>query len=229
MKSLKSKIKKEPFLLVAIAVLSLPAILTQTGYVVFDFSNLGQVGDTIGGITSPFVGLLSAYLIYKAFIIQVEANKIQSRNHEFGIALKLIDDLKDELTAKNKRYQPRGDNKEEIFNANYDEIIRFWNEMKTYKDDYTWKIIQLTKQIKYFESFVQNSKNLSLVEKSKLFEKASLAFGSDLTKPVEALLNTETSDITSDDKFYSFMRRFRETTLENLSFHSIDINDFEDQ
>lgn len=41
----------------------------------FHFNETGQVGDTIGGIVSPFIAILAAWLTYKAFIIQYEANE----------------------------------------------------------------------------------------------------------------------------------------------------------
>lgn len=42
----------------------------------FDDST-GHVGDTIGGISAPFVGLLSAFLLYYSFREQVRANQLQ--------------------------------------------------------------------------------------------------------------------------------------------------------
>ena len=39
-----------------------------------DFSNTGQIGDTIGGLTAPFVGVFGAVLVYISFLKQVEAN-----------------------------------------------------------------------------------------------------------------------------------------------------------
>jgi hypothetical protein len=41
-----------------------------------DFSNTGQIGDTIGGLTAPFLNFFAAILIYKSFKEQVTANKI---------------------------------------------------------------------------------------------------------------------------------------------------------
>ena len=224
-----NKNNRSHLILVAIVILSIPAILTQTGYAIFDFSNTGQIGDTIGGITAPFIGLLSAFLIYEAFIVQVKANRIQSKNYEFGIALKLIDDLEEKLTVNNKRFK-LDRHKDEISNANYYEIIRFWNEMKNYRNSYRNKIVLLMRQVKYFGNYVQKSENLSPIEESQLLQKASLAFGSDLINSVDALLLTESDDLDSDDKqFYSYARKFRESTLDDLLFHLIDMDDFDDQ
>lgn len=44
---------------------------------VFDFSNTGAIGDTIGGITAPIINIIGAYLVYISFKTQLDANKIQ--------------------------------------------------------------------------------------------------------------------------------------------------------
>ncbi len=42
-----------------------------------DFSNSGQIGDTIGGITAPFINLIAVVLIYFSFRQQLLSNEIQ--------------------------------------------------------------------------------------------------------------------------------------------------------
>lgn len=41
------------------------------------FKDTDAIGDTIGGITAPFLNLAGAVLIYLSFSQQMEANKIQ--------------------------------------------------------------------------------------------------------------------------------------------------------
>lgn len=67
------------FLLIGIALIFLslylftkPAFLSS-----WDFSNTGQIGDTIGGITAPIINLLGAFLVYISFQEQLRANRIQ--------------------------------------------------------------------------------------------------------------------------------------------------------
>lgn len=43
----------------------------------FDFTKTGQIGDTIGGTMSPFVGIAAAGLTFLAFWVQYKANEIQ--------------------------------------------------------------------------------------------------------------------------------------------------------
>ena len=54
-----------------------PLVFTRDSFLsIFDFSDTGQIGDTIGGITAPFVNLIGAILIYLSFNQQVQANRI---------------------------------------------------------------------------------------------------------------------------------------------------------
>lgn len=55
----------------------LPSFLIKSG--ALDFTCTGQIGDTIGGIMSPFVAMVAALLTFFAFWIQYKAN-IQQRH-----------------------------------------------------------------------------------------------------------------------------------------------------
>ncbi len=61
-----------PVILLLLILFTKPAILG-----IFDFSQTGQIGDTIGGISAPIIGLLAAFLIYKSFSVQINMNRIQ--------------------------------------------------------------------------------------------------------------------------------------------------------
>lgn len=43
----------------------------------FDFTTTGQIGDTFGGITNPFIALAGVLLTFLAFYMQIKANQIQ--------------------------------------------------------------------------------------------------------------------------------------------------------
>lgn len=66
------------FLYVSFAVLSLPFILANKWFCMVDFSESGQVGDTIGGVMGPFIALIAAFLTFMAFWIQYRANEKQN-------------------------------------------------------------------------------------------------------------------------------------------------------
>tara|TARA_R110000751_G_C13788546_1_gene481856 strand:- start:1458 stop:2216 length:759 start_codon:yes stop_codon:yes gene_type:complete len=58
-----------------ILIIIIPFILTRS-IGLFDFSNTGQIGDTIGGITAPISGLIGSALVFFALKAQIDANKI---------------------------------------------------------------------------------------------------------------------------------------------------------
>lgn len=56
----------------------MPYLLTRPTIFGIEFNNsTGVIGDTIGGITTPIVGLLGAYLVFLGFKIQIRTNKEQ--------------------------------------------------------------------------------------------------------------------------------------------------------
>lgn len=57
-----------------------PLIFTRPGIV--DFSSTGEIGDTIGGIMNPFVGMASIIVMFLAFYMQFKANKMMQSQFE---------------------------------------------------------------------------------------------------------------------------------------------------
>lgn len=51
----------------------------------FDFTETGQIGDTIGGILNPFVALAGVLLTFLAFYMQIKANQIQIDQFHDGL------------------------------------------------------------------------------------------------------------------------------------------------
>ena len=41
------------------------------------FSETGQIGDTIGGLMNPFIAISGVITTFLAFLLQIEANKLQ--------------------------------------------------------------------------------------------------------------------------------------------------------
>lgn len=68
----------------------MPLLLSQESFIGISFSDTGQIGDTIGGITAPFVGLLGALLVYKSFKAQIEANKTLSKETTYNYVNSLV-------------------------------------------------------------------------------------------------------------------------------------------
>ncbi len=101
-----SYVKHARFLVVLfVIVLFLPVALTQLSISLFDFTGTGQIGDTIGGITAPFIGIIAGYLTFLAFHEQSKANiesakdlKVERfENHFFNFINLLHEQEKDTL------------------------------------------------------------------------------------------------------------------------------------
>ena len=66
-----------------IVIFILPFIFTlTTPFKAFDYSNTGNIGSTINGISSPFLAVLGIIVTFLAFYIQVKANDVQRKINE---------------------------------------------------------------------------------------------------------------------------------------------------
>lgn len=72
-----------------------PLIFTQPGSI--DFTATGEIGDTIGGTMSPFVGIAGVLVTFVAFLMRVRANEIQSNQLGKSFKLKEMELLKLEI------------------------------------------------------------------------------------------------------------------------------------
>lgn len=66
------------YIVVCVVIFCLPAVLTSGS--IIDFTETGQIGDTIGGIMGPFVAMMAAYLTFIAFWVQKQANDAQRQD-----------------------------------------------------------------------------------------------------------------------------------------------------
>jgi len=89
-----------------------PYLLTQFSSGI-SFLGTGEIGDTIGGITAPFVNLLAAYLVYKSFTAQIRANaqqrddhneqmEVLKKEHRFTYITNLFNMVKEDYYSHNK-------------------------------------------------------------------------------------------------------------------------------
>lgn len=67
-----------------------PIIFTQEGEW-FDFTGTGEIGDTIGGTMGPIVAIAGVLMTFIAFLMQVNANKIQSGQLKASFNMKLLE------------------------------------------------------------------------------------------------------------------------------------------
>lgn len=69
-----------------------PCLLTGSSqYEKFDFTETGQIGDTIGGTMSPFVAIAGVLMTFIAFLMQVRANEIQREQLKKSFNMKLLE------------------------------------------------------------------------------------------------------------------------------------------
>ena len=66
------------YVLACVSICGLPALLTSGSWI--DFTETGQIGDTIGGIMGPIVAMIAAYLTFIAFWVQKQANEAQRQD-----------------------------------------------------------------------------------------------------------------------------------------------------
>lgn len=92
------------FIYFTVFVMVLPLLLTNPWFCLIDFSNTGQIGDTIGGVMGPIIALLAAFLTFLAFWIQYRANEKQNK-----IAKKQIElaEQQNEMVAKQTEIEQR--------------------------------------------------------------------------------------------------------------------------
>lgn len=98
-----------------------PIIFTSRAIWGIDFSNSGVIGDTIGGIMSPFVGIAGIIITFLAFYMQYKANKLQRELFDEQIQ-KEKDQFKEELTEQREQFRKNQ------FETQFYEMIRLHKE-----------------------------------------------------------------------------------------------------
>lgn len=63
-------------LIIGIALIIIAPLILTRSFGIIDFIGTGEIGDTIGGITSPITGILGALLVYLALREQIKANDL---------------------------------------------------------------------------------------------------------------------------------------------------------
>ncbi len=121
-------------------IIVLPIALTQF-YVGIDFSNTGNIGDTIGGITAPFLSLMGSILVFVAFKEQIRANKLindQFLEQQYENRLfKMFNNYNENVTRLNftSRKSGREYNNKNVFPVLYQEFGRLVDEIKNFNKE----------------------------------------------------------------------------------------------
>lgn len=122
-------------IIVVIAICALPALFTSLPSII-DFTETGQIGDTIGGVMGPFIAIVAALLTFFAFWVQFDANRELAnenrRNHFESRFYKMLDIHLENVAILNKSTKDKG--LDSCFHVWYYEILNLFNLLKVQGD-----------------------------------------------------------------------------------------------
>lgn len=99
------------FIALILIILAFPYLFTSFSWFKLDFTETGQIGDTIGGITAPFIAIAASILTFLAFWVQYVANENQKKSLE-----------KQEKDLAQERFETKFYKQIEILKSNIDEL-----------------------------------------------------------------------------------------------------------
>ena len=118
--SLNSKKAIVIFIIISI-VLSFTAVALFTQPAFIEFFNLSDsktsnIGGTIGGITAPVIGLISAFLLFQTLNRQIDAINQQRKKNESDLIFSLINQLNVDISYfyHTEKYKPKGEPPSEL-------------------------------------------------------------------------------------------------------------------
>jgi len=151
-------------------------------------SGKGDIGNAIGGITAPFVGLIGAILVYLSFEQQIEGNKIQREalqnrilqeqlKSEYDMLEKYLAEIKDEF------YKLRYRRSTQVYQAGYrrqwevytgeDALEAYSDDLTNYGDGFSDDVVEFEFGVRYLVllafSFEEQLKIAIIKEDKKVF------------------------------------------------------------
>ena len=181
MNDLKQFLKSVPrsiWIMIVVFILiifALPILFTRPG--IINFSETGQIGDTIGGTMGPFIAILAALLTFFAFWTQFDANRElineNRRNHFENHFYKMLDIHLENVANLNKRFEET--NVDSCFHVWCNEILNLFN-LFTMQSDLGGFIDDIKKRYrneptqKEFLAFLTNLQESSEEHQKVIFE-----------------------------------------------------------
>lgn len=165
------------FILIASSFI-IPLILTQASITEsFDFSETGQIGDTIGGIMNPFIALAGVIVTGLAFYMQYKANLLQRKIFYKQLEedkLRFTTELNNNKEQFDKQFASQENQiRRQQFEAQFYEMLRLHKENVNEIELYTKRRIlvhDIDNQPSYkYETFTITKRN-AFVELKKEFE-----------------------------------------------------------
>lgn len=189
--------------IIGLSIFLMPIILTQTPLSSdskIDFRDTGQIGDTIGGITSPLISLLGAIITFLAFWIQVKANKVQTEQFD-----------KQDISSKRERFETKF---YDLLKIHRDNISEFNIEDKVRGRKC---FVQMMSELRYIYCLLaglnkatKNSKSLS---SERVFNIAYLTFFFGIGR----VSNTAYNDLFKE-QYSDLIKEFHKLLKENREF-----------
>ena len=90
-----------------VSIIVLPWIFTREFWSFVDYKNTGAIGDTINGISGPFIALIAAILTFLAFYIQYKANIQQRSQFVESLEKQKEESLEQEKIWRSERFENR--------------------------------------------------------------------------------------------------------------------------
>lgn len=117
------------FIVAIILICFLPYLFTSRSWLGLNFSNTGQIGDTIGGIIGTFIAIPAAILTFFAFWVQYQANIEQRNQFARELENQRSDAKKQEKLwrierVENKFYSMLEMHRENINEININEVVK---------------------------------------------------------------------------------------------------------
>jgi hypothetical protein len=227
------------FIIIAFLISFTPYLFTQFQTIQgIDFNKTGGIGDTIGGITAPFVNLFAAFLVYLALKEQIKANDIQinSLNEEklryenetkFNTAIAELNWCSDEYKEIKFNNSNGLSAIDEVMKLDSKDPAVKSNQLQVFQNilglgNYLNKIVRMTKSIDSPEHKAVLSNKLLFIYrnqtrryKSKIFDYAkeySVLLNKSVKEISEILLfDEETIDYLEGQKFNFYHGAYEET------------------
>ncbi|MEO2053320.1 MAG: hypothetical protein ABGX00_16310 [Allomuricauda sp.] len=230
MKESKSEIKKyyqlkrwEYSVLVGLVVIAFasPYIFTQFS-IGPSFIGTGEIGDTIGGLTAPFINLAAAFLVYKSFTAQIQANIDQRNNHDAQMELirkeqginaisYLFNEVEKTITKNETQYNK----------CAVDYLNRMCDELKTVKEN---------SGIQDYQKYVNRKKKQITPQISKVLDITSqnIKFLRVLSNHIEEYRNVFSKEKNTTELTYFFSTKINEIFIK-FKYKDIAFGDLKDK
>lgn len=108
-----------------------PILFSKISTIVSFDAKSGAIGDTIGGITAPFINLLAAILVYLSFREQIKANEVLNKENQFNYITHFIEMVSRDIENENNVGKFNETNAQ--FIASY---LRGWNDPEKFITTY---------------------------------------------------------------------------------------------